>query len=415
MIVTDLQPVCIVEDRGFLQFLHVIDPKYVPPSRRSIMRDHLPQLYASKCAELKKELEGITHCSITTDCWTSRATEGYITVACHYVSDDWELKSVVLNTTRLTDSHTSENLAEVLMRITDHWEITDKVHCCVSDSAANIKRAIHLNQWNHLPCLAHTINLIVAAAIHHDEELVSLLDRVKKVVSFFHHSTKAMDTLCLNQTRLDLPDRKLVQQVDTRWNSTYYMVERYLEQHEAIQTTLCLLDCNDLLIPTAHNTVLQEAVKLLGPFENVTRELLSERYTSGMKIIPISRCLQRLVSTQQAARPLAMYLVNEMKGRFLGMEGNKMLALSTIVDPRFKKLAFADCDTTEKAIRALVSEASASVHQQNSSDEPSSSSSSSHTASSTTSSSSGLWQLFDEQVTQTQAATQNLGVSVYST
>ena len=235
------------------------------------------------------------------------------------------------------------------------------------------------------------------------------------MVSFFYHSTKAMDTLRLNQTRLDLPDHKLVQQVDTRWNSTYYMVERYLEQHEAIRTTLCLLDRNDLLIPTAHNTVLQEAVKLLGPFENVTRELSSERYTSGSKIIPISRCLQCLVSTQQAARPLAMYLVNEMKGRFLGMEENKMLALSTIVDPRFKKLAFVDCDTTEKAIRALVSEASASVHQQNSSDEPWSSSSSSHTASSTTSSSSGLWQLFDEQVTQTQAATQNLGVSVYST
>ena len=44
MLVTDLQP---VEDKGFQEFLKVVDPKYIPPSRRSIMRDHLPNLYSS--------------------------------------------------------------------------------------------------------------------------------------------------------------------------------------------------------------------------------------------------------------------------------------------------------------------------------------------------------------------------------
>ena len=145
MIATDLQPVSIVEDQGFLKFLRVLDHKYIPPSRRSIMRDHLPKLYTSKCDELKKELEGVTHCSITTGCWTSRATEGYITVTCHYISNDWELKFVVLNTTCLTVSHTSENLAAALKNITEHWGITDKIHCCISDSDANIKRAVHIN------------------------------------------------------------------------------------------------------------------------------------------------------------------------------------------------------------------------------------------------------------------------------
>lgn len=87
-----------------------------------------------------------------------------------------------------------------------------------------------------------------------------------------------------------------------------------------------------------------------------------------------------------------------------------MLALSTIVDPRFKKLPFADRDAAEKAVTALVSEASATVHTTDDIDV--SSSPSSNTASSSTSSS-GLWQLFDEQVLQIQAAS-NLGASVYS-
>lgn len=41
MIVSDLQPVSTVEDKGFVQFLHVIDPKYHPPSHQTIMCNHL--------------------------------------------------------------------------------------------------------------------------------------------------------------------------------------------------------------------------------------------------------------------------------------------------------------------------------------------------------------------------------------
>ena len=72
MMTLDLQLASMVEDRGFLEFMKVVDPKYEPPSRRTIM----PQLYKSKCIALKEELTNIKSCSITTDCWTSRATEG---------------------------------------------------------------------------------------------------------------------------------------------------------------------------------------------------------------------------------------------------------------------------------------------------------------------------------------------------
>ncbi len=99
MIVTDLQPVSIVEDKGFLEFVRVLDHKYCLPSRRTIMRDHLSQLYKSKQQQLMEELNGINDCCLTTDMWTSRATEMYITMTCHYIDKkNMELKSAVLNT-----------------------------------------------------------------------------------------------------------------------------------------------------------------------------------------------------------------------------------------------------------------------------------------------------------------------------
>ena len=56
MIVTDMQPVSIVEDKGFTKFLKVLDPKYTAPSRHTIMRDDLPHLYDSKKINYLKNL-----------------------------------------------------------------------------------------------------------------------------------------------------------------------------------------------------------------------------------------------------------------------------------------------------------------------------------------------------------------------
>ena len=52
------------------------------------------------------------------------------------------------------------------------------------------------------------------------------------------------------------------------WNSVFYMLERYLEQKEAVRTTLCMMDRND--IPSEKNSELSEMVDVLRPFEAVT-------------------------------------------------------------------------------------------------------------------------------------------------
>ncbi|XP_011410530.1 PREDICTED: zinc finger BED domain-containing protein 4-like [Amphimedon queenslandica] len=204
-----------------------------------------------------------------------------------------------------------------------------------------------------------------------------------------------MDSPHLNQKRLNLPEHKLIQQVDTRWNSTYYMLERYLEQYEAIKTTLCLLDRNDLMIPRERNTALQEVVKILTPFESVTREISSENYISGSKIILISRCLQRLESTSVTSHSLAESLVTEMRALFLGMEESNLLSVSTLLDARFKKLAFSDKDAAERGVRIHISEASVDVPAGNSRvNEPSVSIQSAEPQSN------DLWKVFDKQVAQ---------------
>ena len=64
------------------------------------------------------------------------------------------------------------------------------------------------------------------------------------------------------------------------------MLERYLEQEEAVRTTLCMMDRNDLLIPSEKNSEPLEMVDVLRPFEVATREMSGEKYVCSSKIIP---------------------------------------------------------------------------------------------------------------------------------
>ncbi|XP_011405235.1 PREDICTED: zinc finger BED domain-containing protein 1-like [Amphimedon queenslandica] len=407
MLVADFQPASVVEDEGFIRFLKVNDQRYQPPSRRTLMRDHLPQLYEEKVAELQEKLMSIEHCTLTTDLWTSNQTMGYLTVTCHFISQSWEIESYVLETTHVDQAHTIENLASELMTITDKWNISSKVHCTVTDNATNIKGAVRANAWNHLSCFAHTLNLIVSNSLSSVPEAQSLIQSVKNIVTFFRRSTKAMDKLTVMQSRLNIPQHKLIQDIETRWNSVFYMLERYLEQEEAIRTTLCMMDRNDLLIPTEKNSELSEMVDILRPFEAVTREMSADKYVSSSKIIPLAKGLQRCSSNSN--NKISEALCSQMSGRFLNMEANVLIASATLLDPRFKKIGFSDQRAGDQIARHLTAEITQMMRSREATSQTTATATTNEVAQDTADS---VWRFFDEQVSS--QSNMHPGVTAFS-
>ena len=73
------------------------------------------------------------------------------------------------------------------------------------------------------------------------------------------------------------------------------------------------------------------------------------------------------------------------------MEENHLIALLTLLDPRFKKVAFSDRNAAERAQRAMMNEAAA-LHQ------PPTNLPVAHQASDTDTVTAGVWQYFDHQV-----------------
>ena len=186
MVARDMQPSTIVEGKGFHKFVHLLDPKYQLPSRRRLMRK-IPAKYVVR-QEIKDELNHASAVCLTTDIWTSRISQSYITVTCHFIDNSWQLKSYVLETFHLSVSHTAENIASELIRIANEWRISEKVVALVTDNTSNAVAAARLTGWKHIPCYAHTLNLIVKGALEADSKLAALKKKCKDIVTFFHHS-----------------------------------------------------------------------------------------------------------------------------------------------------------------------------------------------------------------------------------
>lgn len=181
--------------RTLKEFVAKLDPRYVLPSRRKLVRSLLPALYEKHVQLVKDELKKTNYVGLTSDLWTSRQTKGFLTVTANFIDTEWERRSVVLQTVRMMKDHTAENLANEMREICSEWEISNKVCCVVTDNAPDIVSVVKGMKLRHLGCFAHMINLIVHTAIKNTKQVKEVQERIKAVVSYFHHSVKGSDKL----------------------------------------------------------------------------------------------------------------------------------------------------------------------------------------------------------------------------
>lgn len=109
-------------------------PRYRIPSRTTIPQN-IEKLYDTTHENIKTILKDKT-VSLTTDGWTSLATEAFVTVTAHFVSDSWELFDYVLSTKELRGSHTAELVAESIANTLDDFNISREAVTAVTNDIA---------------------------------------------------------------------------------------------------------------------------------------------------------------------------------------------------------------------------------------------------------------------------------------
>lgn len=153
----------------------------------------------------------------------------------------------------------------------------------VTDNGANMVSAVHKAGWKHYACIAHALNLVIKDGIKAVPEVAQLLTKCSSIVSFFHHSAKATGKLKQIQKQLKVAEHKLIQSVETRWNSVFYMLERLHEQRKTVTTALCLLGKSSLCLNDEGLSMIHLTVEALRPFKEVTREVSAENMSLCQK------------------------------------------------------------------------------------------------------------------------------------
>lgn len=155
----DMLPVYTVEKVGFRRMLYKFDPRYTMPSRKYFSNLALPTMYEHTRKDLQMKLSTAEFFSSTTDMWTSRATEPYISLTVHYIRNDWSLDSCCLQTSFFPDDHTGENIADGLKQFLNEWGLDEEKQVCLTtDSGSNVVKAVALNKWRRLTCFGHCLH-----------------------------------------------------------------------------------------------------------------------------------------------------------------------------------------------------------------------------------------------------------------
>ncbi|KAH6927423.1 hypothetical protein HPB50_003458 [Hyalomma asiaticum] len=352
-IVRGMHSYSVVEEPGFVAVMNAAMPEYVVPSRTTFSRAIIPELYASKKQNLMNSLQavidgGVEAISITTDSWTSRANESYLSVTCHIMDSSFQLHVHALACTEMADAHTAENLVLFLKSVMEEWALPDPGTVpvyVVTDNERNFTAAITQSPWIGIKCFGHTLQLCVSDVKRDVPGFSQLCTKARAIVGRYKKSSKARARLVEVQREMQLNALEVVQDVPTRWNSEHQMMTRLLKLRKPITVELSECDAVDNLT-AAEWKLMTAAVKVLDPLAQATTELSGDKYPTLSQVIPLLECtgivLARHTAQSDESSAIASSLARSIKARFPGVKTSEDTALAMLLDPRFKDACYTE-------------------------------------------------------------------------
>uniref|UniRef100_A0A3Q3Q9S5 BED-type domain-containing protein n=1 Tax=Monopterus albus TaxID=43700 RepID=A0A3Q3Q9S5_MONAL len=336
---------------GFKQLLEHLNNRYALPSRNFFMHTEIPALYNETKEIVMNHLGRKPFFSCTTDLWTSRAASTFMAVTLQFITETWNMPSWCLGCTGLNSEHTAECLREASEEmIQDAWKLdmSYMAGSTTDNTSANMKAFQQNFTW--VPCFGHTVpcesirhcNLHLAINKGLDIDRVSgALSRLRKTVSVFSRSPTMLRQLKKKQKDLQVPEHRMIHDEPTRWDSAYQMVERFLEQQQAV----CSVLADDwkkwhLMPKDSDITVLETVKEVLSPISSFTDALSGEKHTTLSAVLPLCWKIFSTLTVEEGdsnlKRQLKDNIREDLRQRYEGTQLQLILNTATFLDPRFK-------------------------------------------------------------------------------
>ncbi|XP_039118096.1 zinc finger BED domain-containing protein RICESLEEPER 2-like [Dioscorea cayenensis subsp. rotundata] len=344
-------PFQFVEHEGTRNMISYLNPDVKHVTRNTIKADVL-KFYRREKKKLLDILQLVPgRISLTSDLWASITTDGYISLTAHFVDKDWMLQKRILNFHYMPTPHTGFAISEMISSLLNEWNLEKKLFSITLDNASSndsfvdfvksqlcIRNGLLLNgEFFHVRCCAHILNLIVQDGL---KEIDSGIYKIRESVKFMKGSQSRKKKFhdCAQQMGINCK-KGLRQDVSTRWNSTYLMLESALHYRDAF-IHLSLSDSNYLHCPTLEEwNQIENMVKFLKVFYDVTNIFSGTLYpTSNLFFLGMWRI--QCILQEEAKNPILFRSssLSKMQSKFDKYWGafSAILAIAVILDPRYK-------------------------------------------------------------------------------
>jgi hypothetical protein len=285
------QPLRCCEDPSFREMCLSLSKK-APILSRERLRTLLSEEYSMTKKTLKMILKG-RHYSFTTDGWTSAANVGYVTCTAHFIDTaSWKVHSIVMGLYEKNGGSTADDVVDYCENQLKLFDlsyreavavVTDTEATMIAAGRLLVQRSLEeggTTKW--LGCIDHLLQLVTKKAFSDLPMSEGTLKACRNLVNFFNSSSQATKKLLGKQ--VEGRAVKVIQDVTTRWWSTYSMCDRLLR----LKIYLSLLEnegdlpCN---LTDSQWLIVRDLHLLLKPFMIAQRLLEGETYVT-ISLVP---------------------------------------------------------------------------------------------------------------------------------
>ncbi|KAM6895776.1 zinc finger BED domain-containing protein 4 [Xenentodon cancila] len=368
MLALDLQPSAMVENAGLNRLLEYLQPQYSLPPSSYFTSTAIPEMYERVkdvvLTHLKEAEGGVVH--FTTSIWVSSQTREYLTLTAHWASYESSVRprgqdfhcSALLSVSQIDCDQDMHDIPKQLEYLWDSWITSSglKRGFTVTDSNT-IRHTLEEHGQATMQCFGHTIDLIVNEAIKSQRMVQNLLSIARKICERVHRSAKAKEQLAELQRVHQLPENQLIQDVPSKWMTSFSMLERLVEQKKAIDEMS--IECSFREIISCDQwEVMLSVCNALKPFEVACREMSNRTATLG-QVIPLIHILNRkidmLFDETVGIDNMLKSLKEAMVSRMSATLRDPRYTWATMLDPRYKTSLFSE-EEAEQCKQDLIQE-----------------------------------------------------------
>ena len=269
IIVMDERPFRLIKTESFKAFVNELNSSYSIPDEKTIKKNMKNQLEVFKL-NLKEKIKNVECFSITADLRKSNTNCHFIGITLHYF--DQKIIHRTLAMSPLDCVHaTGAEISAVILKILAEFNLpADKIVVAVSDGGTNMKSAFSILKIPNFHCAVHQLNLIIQEGMTCINDLRS---KCKTIARKFRKSSVFWETLKNFQKEDNIVNSwndivyKTPIEVKTRFNSSYYMIDRISLLLSNINATFAKLSESSLIVNDIEKTKIDEVLEIMKPFD----------------------------------------------------------------------------------------------------------------------------------------------------